>query len=146
VLTLLGAAALVALAVVLTNQGPTCGGLAMSGSDECYIGNSDTPASYTDMANSPLPSIVFAAAVGLVGWLVMHTRRENKPTASEIRAFERYVDRRRAELRAAYESTPAYQRTWSTPEELVARLDQRVRRERKRKGFGETKTKGKAKA
>lgn len=137
--TLLGAALLVTLAVLITNQGPMCGEVAMTPNDECFIGNSTTPATYSDIASSPLPSVLFAAAVGLVGWLVMHTRRRNKPTRSDIYGFDHYVETRRAELRTIYASSPDCQATWSSQEELLALFDRRVERERKRKGIATAK-------
>ncbi|HJP73287.1 MAG TPA: hypothetical protein VJ914_03415 [Pseudonocardiaceae bacterium] len=140
VVTLLGAALLVTLAVLVTNQGPMCGEVVMTPNDECFIGNSGTPASYSDVANSPLPAILFAAAVGLVGWLVIHLHRNRKPTGYDIAKFDLYVRIRRSELREIYQSSPDCQATWSSPEELLALFDEKVERERKRKGIATAKT------
>lgn len=134
VTTVLGAFLLMVLAVVITNEGPMCGAVQMHAADECASSDGSV-ASYSDVANSPMPSVLFAIAVGLIGWLVMHIRNNRKPTTFEIDKFERYVRTRRQELRTIYDTTPACQETWATQDELIALFDRQAERARKHKGF-----------
>ncbi|BCJ38577.1 hypothetical protein Athai_60800 [Actinocatenispora thailandica] len=140
VVTLVGAAALVVSAFLLAtideHNGPMCGQFRMRPGDECYLGGSGSPASYSDVASAPgIPPFLFAGAVMLVVWLVLHVRRQNRPTAGEIRDFEKYVVRRRGELPEHHASSPDWQRRWPTLPQLQARFERRVQRERKRKGI-----------
>lgn len=131
--TIVGALALVALALFLTDRPPMCGAVVMQAEDQCVINGSVV--SYSDIANSPLPSVVFAAAAGLVGWLVLHMRRKNKPTRAEVVRFEKYAAARRQELLADYDSSPEHRRKWATPEALSAAFDKKLERQRKRKHY-----------
>lgn len=135
VCSLAGAVALVVAAVLLTNadQNPVCGGVLLGAADQCDINGSLV--SYATMASSPLPSVIFAAAAGLVGWLLLHLRRQGKPTKREIDHFERCARVRRRELGETYDSSPEAQRQWATRDTLLARFDVEVERQRKRKGF-----------
>lgn len=134
VLTVIAALLLIALAVRLTDQGPMCGGFQMHPDEEC-VSSDGSVASYWDVSSSPLPSVIFALAVGLLGWLVIHVRNKRRATRSEINAFERYVTRRREELRTIYDTTPECQEAWATQDELIALFDKQVERVRRRKGF-----------
>jgi hypothetical protein len=139
VLPLVGAAALVALAVLMADQPPTCGGVRMNPGDLCDFNGS--VATSSDLANSPLPAVTFAAAAVLVGWLVMHVRKQRKPSRLQIHNFEGYVTMRRRALLREYDSTPDWRAKWATQDELLAAFEKEAERQRKRRRFSASQVK-----
>jgi hypothetical protein len=141
VYTLAGAVALVVASVLLTNanQHPVCGGVQLGPADQCDFNGSVV--SSAQLTNSPLPAVLFAAAAGLVGWLLVVVRRSRKLTRLEISNFEQWVSVRRRIMPTLYRSSPEWQGKWATPDEVLALFDKQVERVRERRGFSASKVK-----